>query len=102
IAISLFVGKFVGVAVFSYLGERFKITELPNGVNFKQILGISAVAGIGFTMSIFIDTLAFYGESHIINSAKVGIIIGSLTAAIVGYILLKIVTKGHEEFQGEP
>lgn len=93
IAISLFIGKFIGVALFSYLGVRLKITELPTGVNFKQILGISAIAGVGFTMSIFIDNLAFYGDLISINSAKVGIIIGSLTAGIIGYIILRMSSK---------
>jgi len=93
IAISLFVGKFVGVALFSYLGIKLKITELPTGVKFKQILGISAIAGVGFTMSIFIDNLAFYGDLISINSVKVGVIIGSLISGIVGYTILKLTSK---------
>lgn len=93
IALSLFVGKFLGVAIFSYLGTQLKITELPTGVKFKQILGISAVAGVGFTMSIFIDNLAFYGDLISINSAKVGIIIGSVLSGILGYIILRLTSK---------
>lgn len=93
IAISLFIGKFIGVALFSYLGTKFKIAELPEGVNFKQILGISAIAGVGFTMSIFIDNLAFQGDLISINSVKVGVIIGSLIAGITGYTILKISSK---------
>jgi len=93
VAISLFVGKFFGVALFSYLGNRFRITELPSGVDFKQVIGISAIAGVGFTMSIFIDNLAFYGELVSINSAKVGIIIGSVTSAVVGYTILRLTSK---------
>jgi len=93
IAISLFIGKFVGVALFSYLGVKLKITELPAGVNFKQILGIASIAGVGFTMSIFIDNLAFYGDLISINSVKVGIIIGSVISGIVGYLILRLATK---------
>lgn len=93
IAISLFAGKFIGVALFSYLGIKLKITELPSGVNFKQILGIAFIAGVGFTMSIFIDNLAFYGDLISINSVKVGIIIGSLASAIAGYITLRYSSK---------
>lgn len=89
IAISLFAGKFIGVALFSYLGVRLKITELPSGVNFNQILGIAFIAGVGFTMSIFIDNLAFYGDLISINSVKIGIIIGSLASGILGYIVLR-------------
>lgn len=91
IAISLFVGKFIGVALFSYLGVKFKITELPSEVNFKQILGIASIAGVGFTMSIFIANLAFYGDLISINSAKVGIIIGSVISGIVGYLILRLI-----------
>ena len=89
ITISLFVGKFVGVALFSYLGLKFKLTELPSGVNFKQILGISAIAGVGFTMSIFIGNLAFEGDLMSIDSTKVGIIIGSVISGIIGYSILR-------------
>ena len=93
IAISLFVGKFVGVSLFSYLGIKLGITELPSGTYFKQIVGISAVAGVGFTMSIFISNLALYGDLININSAKVGIIIGSVTSALVGYFILRFTSK---------
>jgi len=93
IAFSLFVGKFVGVALASYLGVKLKITELPKGVNFKHILGISAIAGVGFTMSIFIDNLAFAGDTLRIDTIKIGIIIGSVIAGIVGFFILKLVSK---------
>ena len=93
IAISLFIGKFIGVSLFSYLGIKFKIAELPAGVTFKQVLGISAIAGVDFTMSIFIDNLAFYGDLISINSVKVGVIIGSLISGIVGYIILRVSTN---------
>jgi len=96
IAVSLFIGKLVGVSLFSYLGIKLKITELPKGVNFKQIIGIAAIAGVGFTMSIFIDHLAFAGDERSINSAKTGIIIGSLISGIVGYTILRIF-KSKEE-----
>jgi len=99
IAISLFVGKFVGVALFSYFGIKFKLTELPSGVKFKQILGIASIAGVGFTMSIFIDNLAFYGDLISINSAKVGIIIGSVISGIIGYSILRFTTN--EKFKNK-
>lgn len=98
IAISLFVGKFVGVSLFSYLGIKLGITELPSGTHFKQILGIAAVAGVGFTMSIFINNLALHGDLIQVNSAKVGIILGSVTSALVGYGILRLTSKtGQEE-----
>jgi len=93
ITISLFIGKFLGVALASYLGVKLKITELPSGVNFKHILGVAAIAGVGFTMSIFIDNLAFAGDQLRIDTIKIGIIIGSVISGIVGYIILKVVSK---------
>jgi NhaA family Na+:H+ antiporter len=97
IALSLFIGKFIGVALFSYLGVKTKITELPSGVNFKQILGISAIAGVGFTMSIFIDNLAFSQDLISVNSVKVGVIIGSVVSGIVGYAILRLTSKEEME-----
>ncbi len=93
IAISLMVGKFIGVSLFSYLGVKLNITELPSGVNFKQILGIALIAGVGFTMAIFIDNLAFLGDLRSINSVKVGIIIGSIISGIAGYTILRLTTS---------
>ena len=93
IIISLFVGKFFGVVLFSYLGIKFKLTELPIGLKFKQIIGISAIAGVGFTMSIFIDHLAFADDERSIISAKIGIIIASLVSGIVGYTILRLTSK---------
>ncbi|MCK0156800.1 Na+/H+ antiporter NhaA [Cellulophaga sp. F20128] len=93
IIFSLFIGKFLGVALFSYLGIKLKLTELPSGVKFKQILGIAAISGVGFTMSIFIGTLAFAGDLTSINSAKVGIIIGSIISGLLGYLILRLTSK---------
>ncbi|GAL67846.1 Na+/H+ antiporter NhaA [Jejuia pallidilutea] len=93
IAISLFLGKLIGVTLFSYIGVKTGITELPSKVKFSQIVGIASIAGVGFTMSIFIDNLAFATDLISMNSAKVGIIIGSLTAGIVGYLILRFTSK---------
>lgn len=93
IIISLFVGKFIGVSLFAYLGIKFKLTELPKGLKFKQIIGVAAIAGVGFTMSIFIDHLAFSGDERSINSVKVGIIVASLISGIVGYTILRLTSK---------
>ncbi len=89
IAASMFIGKFVGVTFFCWLGTRLKLVELPAGAKFVQVMGIAAIAGVGFTMSIFIDNLAFYGDAISINSAKVGIIIGSVVAGLTGYLILR-------------
>jgi NhaA family Na+:H+ antiporter len=93
IALSLVLGKFIGVSLFSYIGVKLNLTELPSGIQFKQILGIGFIAGIGFTMAIFIANLAFYGNQSAINAAKFGIIIGSMVAGLMGYLVLRFTSK---------
>ncbi len=93
IGIGLFLGKTIGISLFSYLGVKLNIIDLPNGINFKQIFGVAILAGVGFTMSIFIANLAFVGSDIFIDSAKIGILLGSLMSGIIGYIVLKMVNK---------
>ncbi len=93
IVISLFIGKFTGVFLFSYLGLKLKLTDMPKGMSFRHLFGISALAGVGFTMSIFIATLAFRGNEILIDSSKVGIIIGSFLAGLTGYLILRFFSK---------
>jgi NhaA family Na+:H+ antiporter len=93
IAIGLFVGKLVGISVFSFIGIKLKITELPNGIGFKQIIGVAILAGVGFTMSIFIANLAFVETPTFIDSAKIGILIGSFISGIIGYLVIRLTSK---------
>lgn len=93
IAICLFAGNFIGVTVMSFLSMKLRLTELPKGVNYIQILGIASLAGVGFTMSIFIANLAFVENIAFIDSAKVGILIGSFISGITGYFILKLGSK---------
>ena len=93
IAISLFLGKIIGVSLFTYIGVKLKFTELPSGVNLVQIIGISILAGVGFTMSIFIANLAFFETPAFIGSAKIGILIGSIISGILGYIVIRWTSK---------
>ncbi len=88
IAISLFVGKPLGVVVFSYLGVVMKFASLPPGSGFRQILGVGFLAGIGFTMSIFISALAFTDDS-LVSESKGGIFMASLLSGFIGYFVLK-------------
>ena len=67
--------------------------QIPADVNFKQIIGVSFIAGIGFTMAIFIASLAFASTPEYISSAKIGILLGSFIAAIIGYFILRISSK---------
>lgn len=88
IMLGLVVGKLVGISLFSYIGVKLKITELPSGIRFKQIIGVAILAGVGFTMSIFITNLAFV-EAIYIDSAKIGILVGSLISGVLGYFVLR-------------
>lgn len=88
----LFLGKPVGIVLFSYLGVLLGLSQLPHSVNWKLILGVSSLAGIGFTMSIFITNLAFT-DVELITAGKIGIIIASTLSAIVGLLILLVVTK---------
>jgi len=97
ISACLVAGNFLGVSIMTYLGVKLKITTLPEGVNFKQIFGVAFLAGVGFTMSIFIATLAFSGAPAIIDSAKVGILIGSIISGVLGYLILRMSAKKEEK-----
>ncbi|HGO5815281.1 TPA: Na+/H+ antiporter NhaA [Mannheimia haemolytica] len=96
IALGLIIGKTLGVFGFSYLAVLFRIASLPQGVNFKQIFAIAVLCGIGFTMSMFLASLAFdvseAGES-VTALARLGILLGSVASAILGYVLLRLTTS---------
>jgi len=88
----LILGKFIGISLFSKLVVKFKIASLPEGVTWNQIYGAAFLAGIGFTMSMFISDLAFKDESFK-QIAKVGIIAASVISAIIGMLWLAMSTK---------
>lgn len=88
IILGLFIGKQLGIFMFTWIAIKFRIASKPSGVSWKQIYSAGILAGIGFTMSLFITNLAFIDEP-LINTAKVGIITASLISGIVGFILLK-------------
>ncbi len=83
----LVLGKFIGVSIFSHLVIKLKLAELPQGVGFRDIYGAALLAGIGFTMSIFISDLAF-SDPQLIQVAKVGIFTASILAAVLGVFML--------------
>ena len=85
----LVLGKQIGVMLFSWLVIKSGKATLPTGVTWAQIWGVSCLAGIGFTMSIFVDELAF-NDPAIIDEAKVGILAASLIAGVIGYIVLRM------------
>ncbi|MBC8770035.1 Na+/H+ antiporter NhaA [Arenibacter sp. BSSL-BM3] len=89
IAIALFLGKLIGITLMSWLGVKLRLALLPDDMNFIQVAGIAILAGVGFTMSIFIANLAFSDNVMLIDSAKVGILIGSVFSGLVGYLVLR-------------
>ncbi|MCO4846037.1 MAG: Na+/H+ antiporter NhaA [Sulfurovum sp.] len=90
IMLGLFVGKQVGVFGFSWLAIKMGIASLPKDSNMTMLYGVSVLTGIGFTMSLFIDTLA-YNDTQIYHYAdKLAILLGSFLSAIVGYLVLRL------------
>ena len=88
IILGLLLGKPIGITLFTYVGMRTKLFSLPENVTIKDVFGLSLLCGIGFTMSLFINGLAFT-ETYLIDSSKLGIFIGSIVSAIAGYLILK-------------
>ena len=88
IIIGLFVGKQVGVVIFSWLALKFNIAEMPKGVTWKQLYGVAILTGVGFTMSLFIAGLSF-ADPEVLDRAKTGILAASLLAGVAGYFLLR-------------
>lgn len=92
VALGLVIGKPVGIFLFTYLSTVLKISVKPASVTWTEIIAVGFLAGIGFTMSIFISHLAFTDES-ITSAVKIGIFASSISAAIIGSILLIILGK---------
>ena len=87
IVLGLVLGKPIGITLFSWLAVRLRAAELPEGVRWSQLLGVSCLGGIGFTMSLFIAALAF-PSGPLGDVAKIGTFAGSLLAVVVGWLML--------------
>ena len=83
----LFFGKPLGIALFSALAVKLRLSQLPSDMSWRHIIGAGFLGGIGFTMSIFITLLAF-SKPEIVQSSKISILLGSLLAGMVGYTIL--------------
>ena len=93
IVLGLFVGKQIGVFLFSIIAIKLKIAQMPNNANWMSFYGVGILAGIGFTMSLFIGNLAFVENIEYIDSVKIGVLTGSLLSTLIGYGLLLLTTK---------
>jgi NhaA family Na+:H+ antiporter len=89
IMVGLFVGKQVGIFLFTWVAVKTGLSPMPGGARASQVYGVAIVAGIGFTVALFVATLAFPGEPRLLAEAKLGILLGSLLSAVVGYLLLR-------------
>lgn len=87
VALGLLVGKVLGVVGFTAVFIKLKIAQLPEGMNIRNLLGLGFLASIGFTMSLFVTSLAFSHEEYQ-TQAKIGIFAASLIGGIIGYIIL--------------
>jgi NhaA family Na+:H+ antiporter len=93
VALGLFLGKLVGVFGFAALTIRAGLADLPMGASWAQLLGISLLCGIGFTMSLFIGLLAFADDPNLQDAVKIGILMGSVAAGLAGWLLLRLAPR---------
>jgi len=91
IALGLFFGKQMGVMLFTWLAVALKIGRLPDDVSWSQLYGVAVICGIGFTMSLFIGSLAFTQTE--VSGDRLGILVGSLFSAVVGYLWLRYIAR---------
>lgn len=98
----LVVGKPLGITLFSYIAVKLGIAEQPAGSTWKMLLAVACLGGIGFTMSIFVDNLAFAGDpamKTVIDMGKIAILMASLTAAVIGSILISAEAKRERKIE---
>ena len=93
ILLGLFVGKQLGVFVFSYASIKFGLASLPNNSNWVSFYAVGVLTGIGFTMSLFVGNLAFVNNMEYMDGVKIGVLSGSLLSTVVGYFLLLFSSK---------
>ena len=97
IVLGLFVGKQIGVFLFSIIAIKLKIAQMPNNANWMSFYGVGILTGIGFTMSLFIGNLAFVENIEYIDGVKIGVLAGSLLSTLIGYSLLLLTAKNKKK-----
>lgn len=99
IIVGLLVGKFVGIFLFTWIAVKLKWAPMPDGTNWSMMASVALLGGIGFTVSLFIANLSFgTGDplmSQLLNNAKLGILVGSLLAGVLGWLLLHVTLPQH-------
>jgi len=97
ILLGLVLGKPIGITLFAWIAVRLGLADLPRNVSLRQIFSASWLAGIGFTMSLFIAGNSFRGDLDLLDEAKAGILVASLIAGIIGYVLTYLTTQTYAE-----
>lgn len=100
IAAGLVIGKQVGIFASIYLAEKTGFAQRPENANWTEIWGVCILCGIGFTMSLFIGSLAFPGQQLLIDEAKIGILLGSVISAVMGFVILRLTTEHPGDTRG--
>jgi len=93
ILLGLFIGKQVGVMIFSFIAVKLGAAEMPDNASWLTLYGVSVLTGIGFTMSLFVGNLAFAENIQYIDGVKIGVLAGSLLSTVFGYFILLFSTK---------
>ncbi|AZI23083.1 Na+/H+ antiporter NhaA [Chryseobacterium taklimakanense] len=93
IILGLSLGKVIGISLFSFIAIKMKLSSLPDRSTWSHLIGVGFLAGIGFTMSIFIALLSFKGQHDLQEEAKFAILFASVISGLIGYILLKNIAK---------
>lgn len=88
IALGLFLGKQIGVFSLSWIAVKAGLAKLPEGANWVQVYGVACLTGVGFTMSLFIGTLAF-DDAELLNGVRLGVLMGSIASGVLGFLLLR-------------
>ena len=88
IVLGLFLGKQLGVFIFSYVSIKLKVAQMPNDTSWYNFYGVGVLTGIGFTMSLFVGNLAFVENMQYIDGVKIGVLTGSLLSTLFGYFLI--------------
>ena len=88
VVVGLVVGKFAGIYLFTWLAIKCRISSLVNGMTWSNLAGISLLGGIGFTVSLFIANLSFGNDTILLSQAKLGVLLGTVIAGVLGCIVL--------------
>ncbi|SMX28975.1 Na(+)/H(+) antiporter NhaA [Pelagimonas phthalicica] len=96
IALGLILGKQIGVFGVTWLMVKLRLAQPPAGANWAQIYGVACLAGIGFTMSLFIGSLSF-ADPELMNHVRLGVLLGSLVSGVIGYAALRLSTAAEPE-----